>query len=162
MSIYGKFVREFEVLCGQKISTNSLSERIIAQKVAYLVYKKGISSTYTNFSWYIYGVFSSSLWNDTIRLYDPQSEKLPAEHEDLIKKMGKEFLDAGLIEYLSSADKLELITTILYKSKRQEDLEENNTELIYEVKNAKDKFNNCEKEIKVAISKLKKIQWNFE
>jgi hypothetical protein len=121
--------------------TDTLDNRIIAQKVAYLVDKRGITGGYNNFFW------SSE-----------QAESIE-EQEQVLNDFKSELKMAGLYDYLCDVNKMELITTILYYSNKMEDLNTKNEILILDVKSAKEKFK--DDEIKEAISKLKQINWVY-
>ena len=56
MSRYEEFAHEFKIVMGRPMETGSLDDRITIQKVAYLLFRKGASSTYSDFSWYLHGL----------------------------------------------------------------------------------------------------------
>jgi uncharacterized protein YwgA len=158
VSKYGIFVSEFKAITGHDMETNTLDKRIICQKIAYLLNKKGLASSYTNFFWYLHGVFSWDLWNDTLTSADIP-ESITLERSDILNQIKNEFSNANLASYFDDHDKLELVTTILYCAQKQEDLRDDNTNLITMVLSRKSKFN--EAEIKTAINLLRNIQWVF-
>jgi len=159
---YGQFKTEFKALTGKKMKTVSLADRIVIQKIAYLLHKKGIyCANYGDFSWYLHGVFCYDLWADTLKLEEP-SVREKAVEQGVLKEI-RDFKDklkkAGLTRYLTDSGKLELMTTILYIAKKQENLNGNDDSFVERVKGLKDKF--TEYEIRKIIGKLREINWEF-
>jgi hypothetical protein len=157
---YGAFNSEFRQMTGKKMRTGLLEERIISQKIAYLLHRRGISSTYHGFKWYLHGVFSFELWYDTIHSPDIE-EPIDAAQVEKISLFQEECSEAGIFGYFGTSAGLELITTILYFAKSREDLREDNGELVSRVQRAKSKFSD-EEEIKAAIGKMRGIPWEFQ
>lgn len=159
MARYEEFASEFEATAGKPMETGSLGDRIVIQKVAYLLYRKGASSSYSDFSWYLHGVFSWQLWHDVIRYWGVAPERLSAEHVVMLERVRREFVTAGLTGYFGSANDLELVTTVLYCAKSQADLREDNYELVNRVVSLKGKF--AEDQVRRAIGTVSKIGWKF-
>lgn len=159
MPEYQRFNSEFRQLTGNRMRTGLLEERIMSQKIAYLLHRRGISSTYHTFKWYLHGVFSFDLWDDTIHNPDTE-EPLDAGRAEKIALFREECSKNGISRYMGTSRDLELITTILYFAKSREDLSEANEELVSKVRSAKNKFLD-EEEIKEAIGRLSRIEWEF-
>ncbi len=156
---FAKFKRAFHEFVGHPLTSNTLSKRIIAQKIAYLLNKKNLTTvTYTHYNWYLHGVFNYDLWHSA--LYNLE-EEIPISESELkeINTFKLECENAGLTAYFEDSVKMELITTILHVAKQQTDLDEENRLLVETVLNYKNKF--TEKEVKEAITRLKRIEWNF-
>ncbi len=156
---YGEFITTFKLVTHEPIKTNKLDDRIIAQKVAFLLYKKGLHPVYTDFIWYLHGVFSWGLWHNLLTNVSETEEQLTAISKDAIIKFRGECIKSGLSEYFNNSNKMELITTILYTAKSQNDIREDNEHIIKHVKALKDKFS--DEEISEAIRRVKQINWKF-
>ena len=130
ISRYKEFAQEFRIITGRSMETGSLSDRIIIQKIAYLLFRKGASSNYTDFSWYLHGVFSWDLWHDIIGSWNTSPGTVSDERTGLLNRTREEFERAGLTDYFSDSDDLELITTILRCAEKQGDLREDNPSLV--------------------------------
>ena len=160
MSRYDELAQEFEIITGRAMETGTLEKRIIIQKIAYLLFRKGAESNYTDFSWYLHGVFSWDLWYDVIHKWDVLPQSLPDEKTALLNTISQVFRRAGLDSYFDTADNLELITTILYCVQQgREDIREDNSVLINNVIALKRKF--TQEGIKDAILKIGLVSWNF-
>jgi hypothetical protein len=143
------------------MKTGSLEGRIIIQKIAYLLYRKGIETNYTDFSWYLHGVICWNLWYDVIRSWDVTPQDISAEVTYSVNSAKDSFRNASLTEYFSTSNGLELITTILFLAHKPEELKEDNKDLILDVLSHKNKY--TEQEIRVAITKLRSLEWvNFK
>jgi hypothetical protein len=160
VSRYEEFAHEFKIVMGRPMETGSLDDRITIQKVAYLLFRKGASSTYSDFSWYLHGVFSWSLWHDVIRSWDVSPGPLTYSRTAALENARQEFALAGLTSYFSNADSLELVTTILRCAKSQVDLREDNSDLITRVTSLKGKF--AAAEVISAIGVVKRVSWKFD
>ncbi|MGI0141245.1 MAG: hypothetical protein ACREBF_01160 [Candidatus Micrarchaeales archaeon] len=157
--MYGEFAQKFQIIVGHAMETGTLEKRIIIQKIAYLLYRKGVNFEYTDFSWYLHGIFSWNLWYDIIHFWDPAPQLLSTEQVASVNNVLEDFKKANLTTYFTTSNDLELITTILYRAKSQSDLNSENTSLINEVIALKGKFS--QEQIKIAIDKIKLIEWNF-
>jgi len=160
MAKYEEFAEEFKIITGHHMKLNSLANRIIAEKIGYLLYRKNINSSYTDFSWHLHGVLSWDLWYDIINFWNPKSILLPPKRVETLMKIKKDFNEAGITKYFDKSDNLELITTVLYCAEKQEDLSEHNNNLIKKVSLLKHKFG--ESDIKNAINVIAKIKWRFK
>lgn len=158
---YGLYKSEFRYFTGNAVSTSSLPDRIIIQKIAYLLKRKEITfAGYDKFIWYFHGVLCWELWNDTTAISTVPEKGLDSDTKERLDTFRQEFEACGLSGFLDSSEKLELITTILYRAKSQQDIDENNEQLLEEVGRSKDKF--TDEEILDAISKVKQIGWKFD
>jgi uncharacterized protein YwgA len=157
---YGEFAQEFEIIVGRPMETGTLEDRIIIQKIAYLLYRMiGADFSYKDFSWYLHGIFSWDLWYDVIHLWNPTQESLQPEKIEMLDTIKEKFNDSGLNFYFKTANNLELITTTLYCAKEKTDLNDTNSDLIAKVMRLKSKFK--EEEVINAIEAIKNIDWNF-
>ncbi len=159
VSRYEEFAEEFRVITGKPMETGSLSDRITIQKIAYLLFRKRSSAIYTDFSWYLHGVFSWDLWRDIINSWDVSPKAIPHNRRIELNAIRMEFERAGLSKYFHDSSDLELVTTILRCATKQADLRENNSDLIMRVMDLKSKFS--EKRIRTAIGPLKNVNWKF-
>jgi hypothetical protein len=141
------------------METGSLNDRIIIQKIAYLLSRKGIDTGYSDFSWYLHGVFSWDLWHDIIRSWNVNPAAIPSQRMLALSQTRVEFEQAGLASYFHDANGLEMITTILRCAERQEALREDNSELTARVMALKSKFG--EAQVRTAIGRVRKVNWNF-
>lgn len=165
MSDYEDFGQEFKIVTDREMEVSSLNERIIIQKIAYLLFSMiGKNFQYNEFTWYLHGVFCWDLWRDVLNQGTPSSALAHLDTPILtnLSYIKKDFVDSGLTNYFSNADDLELITTVLYCAKErrgQDELYEDNSDLISYVISLKNKFD--EKRVREAITTIKKIKWNF-
>lgn len=151
-----KFIAVFQELFGTLPSNSTLSDRIKIQKIAYLLQLKGLNLN-CNFSWYIHGVFSSDLWNGTLRNIsssDMDSSILSEFDSSTISDLKLHF--SPIILDLDS-DKLELISSILFWSKTASK-EIDDPELIDLVRMYKGRFS--PEDVKNGILILKKLGFN--
>ena len=163
MSKYEEFGQEFQNLTDSKMKTGTLGNRIMAQKIAYILFMLiGKDFEYTEFSWYLHGVFCWDLWRDMMKFGSPSNATLDSIHLTRLEYIKEDLSNAGLTDYFTNSDDLELITTILYCAKNgngQKELFEENTSLIANVMALKNKFD--EDQIKRAISVTNKVKWDF-
>ena len=149
MGDFKKFIKAFELLTEKPPSNNSLENRIIVQKIAYLLQKKGIQFGYS-FGWYIYGVFSRDLWRDNLGNSDSKTSRELSPVElvtiDTLKHQ-------SVKNTFSNSDELELVTSILYWAEKQSK-PINDEEVLNLVRATKPRFKDSEysKAVEIATS----------
>lgn len=165
MSDYEDFAQEFKIITDREMEVSSLNERIIIQKIAYLLFNMiGKDFQYNEFTWYLHGVFCWELWRDALNQGTPSPELARLDTPILtnLDYIKKDFVQSGLTNYFFNVEDLELITTVLYSARErrgQDELYEDNSDLITHVMALKNKFD--EKRVRDSITIIKKIKWNF-
>jgi len=88
MGDFTKFSKAFKQLIGTEPSASNLKNRIIVQKIAYLLQKKNIDFKYS-FRWYIYGVFSWNLWveNQNNKVGYTKTAELSSQENSIIEEL---------------------------------------------------------------------------
>jgi hypothetical protein len=144
-----KFVAAYNHLFKETPSNITLSDRIRIQKIAYLLQEKGVELNF-NFCWYIHGVISFGLWDET-RKHMPDLKESSGNLPESIKKIEDKFADR--IKQMDSSE-LELITSMIYWKKKS-NLEFKNEKLIDIIHAHKPRFS--KENIKNGIQTIKEL-----
>lgn len=141
----------FRSFAGKSIDMSSFNDRLILQKIVYIMMSAGIKLNY-HFGWHLRGPYSSSLASDGFALsnqkesYIDRSFRISNENQDKIDQ-----IRGTLGSDLFDTDKLELYSSILFISKSYGNLSDE--EIITHIKNRKPWLG--EETIRNALIKLK-------
>jgi len=135
-------------LLGRDIDINKFNDRLILQKLTYILKNAGLDFGY-RFNWHIRGPYSISLSSDAFEFYQNPDRRC-VEISDKDKRYLREIRNF-LSQDINNAEKLELIASLLFL-KNEENLSFSDPRLVSQLHSLKPWF--TERQIKSALNKI--------
>jgi len=139
-------------ILGENIGVSSFRNRLIVQKMVYLLKSAGLAPNYF-FTWYIRGPYSVALSSDAFAFYKniPKQETTLTSSEELLVQKMRSFLSEELNDFDELESKLELFASLLFlRDERKMTLSD--PQLVSLLKTLKPWF--TEEQIKNAVGKI--------
>lgn len=143
----------FRKVLGREFQANSLNDRIILQKIVFLMHEKGISCGDYRFVWDLYGPFSPALSDDMKKsVTEEKAVKFNQDAIEVMQNLSQVFSESSAYEpryWIETIASLLYLKEYIYPSY-------SNEKLITELENRKSTLRNHQENVK-AMNALEKI-----